>query len=201
MEHQNIGSALILSCAVDVEMDLKPRLAAALGGGVAKEYDILFVGRTDSEPVEPMVDELKQALYQLNRTAHLSEDATQAKLERYWIKKEFLQRRTLSYRSTFPRGTHAYALSGRMARRMARRLAQRMANEAHDLDFILADIAMVGLSIAYSIAPPPIAIYDPESNNNSKQFLRESVLSAISIRADQPSTYPPYDDVAEIWPY
>ncbi|KAJ1665058.1 hypothetical protein IW140_003789 [Coemansia sp. RSA 1813] len=199
IEQNNFGSALVLRCGVDVETDLKMRLASALGSGIADEYDILFVGRTDSEPTEPMVDELKHALDQLERAAPLPEYAIQTQLTRFWIKKEFLQRNTVSYRSTFPKGTtHAYALSGRMARRLNRRLMQRMASEAHDLDFILADIAMVGLSMAYSVSPPPIAIYGPELENPS-QFLRNSVLHSIYMRKDDPSIYSPYSDIAKEW--
>ncbi|KAJ2559191.1 hypothetical protein EV175_000453 [Coemansia sp. RSA 1933] len=198
MERRNLGSALILKCDVDVEADLKTRLAAALGRGTADKYDILFVGRTASEPTEPAVGALKQTLDQLKNTAMVPKYANQTQMMRNWIKTRFVHRHTVSYRSTYPRGTHAYALSGRMARRLNRRLVRMMKNEAHDLDFILADIAMVGLSMAYSVSPPPITTYGPEPGEG-RQFLRHSALNSISMRKDDPSKYPPFEDLASEW--
>ncbi|KAI9504547.1 hypothetical protein GGI25_006033 [Coemansia spiralis] len=200
MEKTDTGSALILSCNIDVEVDLKSRLAAALGNGVANNYDILYIGRTHSEPSEPMVDELKETMSQLDVVTSLSE-LEQVKLQRMWTKKEFLHRTTQSYRSTYPKGTHAYAVNGRMARRLNRRLSKRMTKDPHELDYILADVAIVGLSLAYSVSPPPIAIYSPEQsdNSNNRQYLRRSVLQSASLRKDNPSEYAPYKDVENMW--
>ncbi|KAJ2742722.1 hypothetical protein GGI20_004286, partial [Coemansia sp. BCRC 34301] len=53
MVANNVQSALILGSQVDVEVDLKVRLANAMGNAMAQRYDILFLGQTHSDYSEP----------------------------------------------------------------------------------------------------------------------------------------------------
>ncbi|KAJ2826681.1 hypothetical protein IWW50_002250 [Coemansia erecta] len=192
MAKQDIQSALILSSSVDVELDIKLRLASALGD-ITDLYDILFVGRQYSEPTEPDAEEVLNFLQQTNKTSDPS-----AQMQRLWIKRRFLDRKTALYRTSFPEGATAYAVSGRMARRLYHRLRQRMAIDHHDLDYILADVAMLGLSLAYSISPPPVTAYGLD-RAISGQFLARSALHSMSLRQDDPSTLPPYNDWKDAW--
>ncbi|ORX67810.1 hypothetical protein DL89DRAFT_269005 [Linderina pennispora] len=187
MAEFNIQSALILDSSIDMELDLKMRLASALGNGIATSYDLLFIGREFSEQSEPGVD-----------------DATKSSSERclrHWTKINFLNRQPLAFRTSYPHGTHAYVVNNHLARRLLRRLPSRMTKEEHDLDYVLADTAMLGLSIAYSISPPPITrvAKDSASNGQMQQYLTRSTMYAISLRGDNPNQYSPYLDWLDIW--
>ncbi|KAJ1949219.1 hypothetical protein FBU59_001240 [Linderina macrospora] len=196
MAESNIQTALILDSSIDVELDLKMRLASALGNGIARSYDILFVGRQFSEQSEPKADDVSMILTQTKSTRSSSE-----RCSRHWTKANFLSRQPSAFRTTYPHGTYAYAVNNRLARRLLRRLPSRMAKEEHDLDYVLADTAMVGLSIAYSVAPPPITkvVGDQNSRRIMQQYLARSTLHAISLRDDNPNEYPPYLDWLDIW--
>ncbi|KAI8325777.1 hypothetical protein GQ54DRAFT_315473 [Martensiomyces pterosporus] len=194
MARNNIQSALILSSSIDVELDLKMRLASIMGGRISDTYDIMFIGRTHTETTEPKVKSTLAMLWQTKGSAEYSASSCQ----RHWTKKMFLSRRPCAFRTSLPRGTHAYAVSGRMARRLDRRLKRRMASDAHNLDYILADMAMVGLSIAYSASPPPITQFSPDAAHFS-QHLSQSALREVSLRSDDPAKYPPYQDWGDVW--
>ncbi|KAJ2615248.1 hypothetical protein H4S08_001322 [Coemansia sp. RSA 1365] len=190
---RNIQSALILRSDVDLELDIKMRLASALDNSSVRTYDSLIVGRTHSEPTELEANKMEELLRLTNGTSESS-----MQMQRYWTKKQFVGRRSTVQRTSFPRGISAYAVSRRMAIRLHRRLRQRMAEDAHGLEYILADVAMVGLSIAYSISPPPVTVYTPEQAGNG-QFLARSALYAMGLRSDDPSSYPPYKNWEAIW--
>ncbi|KAJ2498260.1 hypothetical protein GGH96_004464 [Coemansia sp. RSA 1972] len=190
MARHNIQSALILRSDVDVELDIKLRLTSALGD--IPLYDMLFVGRHYAEPTEPDVQEMMTFLRQTN-----SSDPS-AQMQRMWAKREFANRKTRVYRSSFPSGISAYAVSGHMARRLHHRLRRRMTVDKHDLDYILADVAMVGLSIAYSVSPSPIAAYKT-SHASDNQLLTNSALHVMSLRQDDPAMLSPYKDWATMW--
>ncbi|KAJ2834557.1 hypothetical protein GGI24_000350 [Coemansia furcata] len=193
MVANNIHSALILSSQVDVEIDLKMRLANAMGGAIAQAYDILFLGQIYSDFSEPDARDVSAVLKQ----PLVSADSSLVQ-QRVWTKKEFLGRKAQAFRSIYPSGiSHAYAITGRMARRLNRRLERRMTSDSSDLDSILADVAMVGLELAYSIAPPPVALHSSEQLGG--QYLSRSVLYAMSLRTEDPSHYAPYNDWVDMW--
>ncbi|KAJ1962708.1 hypothetical protein GGI12_002490 [Dipsacomyces acuminosporus] len=196
MARSNIQSALILSSDVDVELDLKMRLAAAMSGHISDTYDILFVGRTHSEAAEPGVQSLKTQLREIKNIT----DSSVSRCQQHWTKEAFLSRRPCAFRTSFPRGAaHAYAISGRMARRLNRRMHGRMASDAHGLEYILADAAMVGLSIAYSLSPPPVTRFSTDRIVDFSQHLSQSALYVMSIRSDNPASSPPYEDLSDMW--
>ncbi|KAJ2835040.1 hypothetical protein GGI24_000110 [Coemansia furcata] len=170
MVANNIHSALILSSQVDVEIDLKMRLANAMGSAITQAYDILFLGQIYSDISEPGARDVSAVLKQ----PLVSADSSLAQ-QRAWTKKELLSRKTKAYRSTYPSGiSHAYAITRRMARRLNRRLERQMTSDLSDLNYILADVAMVGLELAYSISPPPIALHSSEQLGG--QYLSRSAL-------------------------
>ncbi|PIA18663.1 hypothetical protein COEREDRAFT_6370 [Coemansia reversa NRRL 1564] len=190
---RNIQSALILRSDIDLELDIKMRLVSALDNFPARIYDSLIVGRTHSEPTELEANKTEELLRLTNGTNESS-----MQMQRYWTKKQFVRRSSTAHRTSFPRGISAYAVSRRMVLRLHRRLRQRMAEDAHGLEYILADVAMVGLSIVYSVSPPPVTVYTPEKTGNG-QFLARSALYAMGLRSDDPSSYPPYKDWEAIW--
>ncbi|KAJ2031607.1 hypothetical protein IWW57_000631 [Coemansia sp. S610] len=193
MVANNIQSALVLSSQVDVEIDLKMRLASAMGHKKARHYDILFLGQLYSDKSEPGASDVSAVLKQSPTSADSS-----LVQQRMWTKETFLSRKTQSFRSMFPNGvSHAYAVSGHMARRLDRRLKHRMKRHDHDLDYILADVAMVGLSLGYGVSPPPIAMHCSEKMGG--QHLSQSALYAMSLRAEDPSNYAPYIDWIDMW--
>ncbi|KAJ2810112.1 hypothetical protein H4S07_002858 [Coemansia furcata] len=193
MVANNVHSALILSSQVDVEIDLKTRLANAMGGAIAREYDILFLGQIYSDISETGARGVSAVLKQ----PLVSADSSFAQ-QRAWTKKEFLNRKTQAFRSMYPSGiSHAYAITGRMARRLNRRLERRMTSDSSDLNYILADVAMAGIELAYSISPPPIALHSSEQLGG--QYLSRSTLYAISLRTEDPSHYAPYNDWVDMW--
>ncbi|KAJ2305446.1 hypothetical protein IWW54_005076, partial [Coemansia sp. RSA 2705] len=183
-------SALIVRSTVDVELDLKQRLARALGG-LGAPCDLLFVGRSHSEPTEPRAREFVELMQQTRASGDLS-----ARMQRVWAGREFLGRAPAVYRASHPRGVSAYAVGARMARRLHRRLRRRMRGDEHDLDYILADVAMFGLSVAYSVAPPPVVF---ARGRGSGQYLARSALHAMSMREDDPAMLPPYEDWLGMW--
>ncbi|KAJ2061442.1 hypothetical protein GGH13_006621 [Coemansia sp. S155-1] len=189
----NVQSALILSSQVDVEVDLKMRLANAMGNAIARQYDILFLGQMYSDISEPGASDVSAVLKQPLASADSS-----LVQQRSWTKKEFLSRKTQAFRPTYPRGvSHAYAVSGHMAQRLHQRLEHTMTSDAHDLDYILADMAITGHSLAYSISPPPITMHCSEQMGG--QHLSLSALYAILLRTEDPSNYAPYSDWADMW--
>ncbi|KAJ2814322.1 hypothetical protein FBU31_007333 [Coemansia sp. 'formosensis'] len=193
MVANNIHSALILSSQIDVEIDLKMRLANAIGGAIAQAYDILFLGQIYSDISEPGAHDVSAVMKQplLGAGSSLTQ-------QRAWTKREFLSRKTQAFRSMYLSGiSHAYAITGRMARRLNRRLERRMASDSSDLNYILADVAMVGLELAYSISPPPIALHSSEQLGG--QHLSRSALYAMSLLTEDPSHYAPYKDWIDIW--
>ncbi|KAJ1855760.1 hypothetical protein GGH12_003105 [Coemansia sp. RSA 1822] len=192
MAHHDIQSALIIRSDVDMELDIKLRLASALGD-IPDPYDMLFIGREYAEPTEPKVQEMMAFLRQTNGTSDPS-----AQMQRMWAKREFANRKTRVYRSSFPSGISAYAIGRQMARRLHYRLRPRMTVDKHDLDFILADVAMVGLSIAYSMSPSPVAAYKT-SRGPDNQLLTHSALHLMSLRQDDPAMLSPYKDWTNTW--
>ncbi|KAJ2077302.1 hypothetical protein H4R24_005213 [Coemansia sp. RSA 988] len=190
---RNIQSALILSSNVDMELDIKMRLASALASSAVRAYDSLFIGRTHSEPTEQEASEVEEFLQLTNGT-----DESSMQMQRYWSKKQFIGRGSTIHRTSFPRGISAYAVSARMARRLHRRLRQRMTEDTHGLEYILADVAMVGLSISYSVSPPPVTVHTP-GQVGIGQFLARSALYEMGLRNDDPSQYPPYKNWEAIW--
>ncbi|KAJ2750918.1 hypothetical protein GGI19_004822 [Coemansia pectinata] len=193
MVANNVQSALILSSQVDVEVDLKMRLANAMGNSIAQQYDILFIGQLYSDTSEPGASDVSAVLKQPLASADSS-----LVQQRMWTKKEFMSRKTQAFRSTYPRGiSHAYAVNGSMARKLHQRLEHKMTSDAHDLDSILADMAMANHSLAYSISPPPIAMHCCEQMGG--QHLSRSTLYAMSLRTEDPSNYAPYNDWVDVW--
>ncbi|KAJ2343045.1 hypothetical protein GGH92_005099 [Coemansia sp. RSA 2673] len=193
MVSNNVQSALILSSQVDVEVDLKMRLANAMGNAIARQYDILFLGQMYSDVSEPGASDVSAVLKQPLASADSS-----LVQQRSGTKKEFLSRKTQAFRSTYPRGVnHAYAVSERMAQRLHQRLEHIMTSGAHDLDYILADMAITGHSLAFSISPPPIAMHCSEQMGG--QHLSRSALYAMSLRTEDPSNYAPYNDWTDKW--
>ncbi|KAJ2170180.1 hypothetical protein IW145_001271 [Coemansia sp. RSA 521] len=191
MARHDIQSALIIQSSVDMELDIKLRMASALGD-IPDPYDMLFVGRHYAEPTEPHVQEMMTFLRQTN-----SSDPS-AQMQRVWAKREFASRKTRVYLSSFPSGISAYAIGRQMARRLHHRLRVRMTFDKHDLDFILADVAMVGLSVAYSMSPSPIAAYTTRHVSDN-QLLTRSALHVMSLRQDDPAMLSPYKDWASMW--
>ncbi|KAJ1733336.1 hypothetical protein LPJ61_001612 [Coemansia biformis] len=194
MVRRGIQSALILVSDADVELDIKERLAAALAGSSPHLHDMLFVGRAFSEPAEPEADELAVLLQQTNGT-----DDRSAQMQRLWAKRNFLHRPIAVFRSSSPRGIHAYALNAHMAHHLHRRLGQRMGADAHGLDYVLADAALTGLCAAYSVSPPLVVAHGRGDRNTGNQFLRRSARYAIGLRSDDPSHYPPFLDWQDMW--
>ncbi|KAJ2067080.1 hypothetical protein GGH13_005457 [Coemansia sp. S155-1] len=193
MVSNNVQSALILSSQVDVEVDLKMRLANAMGNAIARQYDILFLGQMYSDVSEPGASDVSAVLKQPLASADSS-----LVQQRSGTKKKFLSRKTQAFRSTYPRGVnHAYAVSERMAQRLHQRLEHIMTSGAHDLDYILADMAITGHSLAFSISPPPIAMHCSEQMGG--QHLSRSALYAMSLRTEDPSNYAPYNDWTDKW--
>ncbi|KAJ1719497.1 hypothetical protein LPJ53_005746 [Coemansia erecta] len=186
MVHGGVASAVILSSDADVEADVKQRLARVFSE--ATDFDILFLSRSHSEPGEPGVRELLGSLGSAERS-----DASQVAAAE-GARRGFLARGTRVFRSTFPQGTtRAYAVNLRLARRLDARLERRMQVDGHGLDFVLADIAMVGTALGLSVAPPVAA------GLGQRQYLSASTLHAMGLRADDPSAYPPYVDWADTW--
>ncbi|KAJ1954411.1 hypothetical protein EC988_002449 [Linderina pennispora] len=105
MAEFNIQSALILDSSIDMELDLKMRLASALGNGIAASYDLLFIGREFSEESEPGIDDVTIVLKQTKATKSSSERCL-----RHWTKVNFLNRQPLAFRTSYPHGTHAYVI-------------------------------------------------------------------------------------------
>ncbi|KAJ1804362.1 hypothetical protein LPJ77_004804, partial [Coemansia sp. RSA 2523] len=79
MARHDIQSALIIQSSVDMELDIKLRMASALGD-IPDPYDMLFVGRHYAEPTEPQVQEMMTFLRQTN-----SSDPS-AQMQRVWAK-------------------------------------------------------------------------------------------------------------------
>ncbi|KAJ2450949.1 hypothetical protein EV183_003945 [Coemansia sp. RSA 2336] len=191
MVRDNVASALILDSDVDVELDLKERLAHALSD--VNLYDIIFVGHSHADPAEPQAKDTLALLGQTNQTT----DPSQL-MQRMWTKREFSSHQPRVFRTTFPKGIFAYAINSRTARRLHRRFPLWLTRVNEDFEFILADVAMVGLSIPYSISPPPIVAYRPDGIYE-KQLLAGSALYAMSLRQDDPSNYPPFGDWKHMW--
>ncbi|KAJ2846602.1 hypothetical protein IWW36_004271 [Coemansia brasiliensis] len=187
----NVESALILDSNIDVELDLKERLAGALSD--IDLYDIIFVGHSYADPAEPQAKDMLALLEQTN----LTNDPSKL-MQRMWTKREFSNRSPRVFRTTFPKGIFAYAINGRTARRLHRRFPLWLTRVNEDFEFILADVAMVGLSVAYSISPPPIVSYKPDGRYE-RQLLAGSALYAMSLRQDDPSNYPPFGDWKHMW--
>ncbi|KAJ2798445.1 hypothetical protein H4R20_004821, partial [Coemansia guatemalensis] len=103
---RNIQSALIVRSDIDVELDIKMRLASALDNSTVRLYDSLIVGRTHSEPSEQEASEMEEFLRLTNGT-----DESSMQMQRYWTKKQFTSRRSIAHRTSFPRGISAYANS------------------------------------------------------------------------------------------
>ncbi|KAJ2846453.1 hypothetical protein J3B02_004404, partial [Coemansia erecta] len=189
MEANNVQSAAILGRLIDVEIDLKSRLSQAFGDINAEIPDILFIGRSYSEKTEPGVTEMLDILDATGNSLDASH-----RQQRRLSKAKFVQRETRAFRPRYPRGIKdAYAINLRTARRLNRRGVRRMQMDGHDLDFILADMAMVGISLAFSVSPPPVV------GLQDKQLLSSSVLFALDMRNDNPSMYAPFVDWQAIW--
>ncbi|KAJ2374939.1 hypothetical protein IW150_002822 [Coemansia sp. RSA 2607] len=187
MARERVSSALILSSAADLEADIKQRMS---GVYAQAEFDILFLSRSHSEPGEPLA---RDTLAALASAAAEPRDASHVAAA-LGARREFLQRSTRAFRAAYPRGTTVgYAVNLRLAQRLSRRLQKRMREDAHDLDFVLADVAMVGLCLGLSLAPPPV------SGWKDRQFLSASTLHAVGLRLDNPDKYPPYVDWQDVW--
>ncbi|KAJ2484261.1 hypothetical protein IWW37_006175, partial [Coemansia sp. RSA 2050] len=105
MVANNVQSALILSSQVDVEIDLKMRLANAMGHKAAQHYDILFLGQLYSDKSEPGASNVSVVLKQSPTSA----DSSLAQ-QRMWTKEAFLSQKTQAFRPMYPNGvSHAYA--------------------------------------------------------------------------------------------
>ncbi|KAJ2160442.1 hypothetical protein GGF46_002268 [Coemansia sp. RSA 552] len=193
MVENNVQSAIVLKSTIDVELDIKQRLGTILSNSSIQGYDMLFIGRTHTEPHEPHMAELEFYQQQARRTGDSS-------MQMQWqlARREFAHGAPTVFRSSLPRGICAYAIGGRMARRLHRRLRSRMPRDSHDLDFILADIAMVGLSLTYSVSPPPITYYNG-SRPHDGQFLARSALHSMAFRQDDPAVYAPFTNLREMW--
>ncbi|KAJ1751031.1 hypothetical protein LPJ79_002441 [Coemansia sp. RSA 1821] len=139
MVRDNIESALILDSNIDVELDLKERLASALSD--VDLYDIIFVGHSYADPAEPQAKDTLTILAQTNQTT----DPSQL-MQRMWTKRKFSSQQPRVFRTTFPKGIFAYAINGRTARRLHRRFPLWLTRVNEDFEFILADVAMVGMN-------------------------------------------------------
>ncbi|KAJ2716708.1 hypothetical protein H4R19_000482 [Coemansia spiralis] len=188
MVRRDIPTALILTTGADVGLDLKGRLAAALGGASPHLIDIIVVGRALSDPAEPDAGDFAALLRQTSGTGDPS-----AQMQRHWAKREFLRRPTALFPSSPPRGVHAYALNARMARRLHRQLGRPPPDHPLTLDSVLADATASGPCTMYSVSPPPLVLA------RDHQFLGQSARRAIGARDDDPAHYPPFVDWQELW--
>ncbi|KAJ2890705.1 hypothetical protein GGI21_004327 [Coemansia aciculifera] len=203
MVADDIQSALILSSKVDVEVDLKMRLATAMSSNPEMQqggFDFLLVGQKYSNPLELGASHVRTVLQQQRGVVGVVDSSLVQ--QRFWTKKEFLERRTRVYRPSSPRGFgHAYAVSGQMARHLYYASLEghgAAASGARDLDDVLADaIGAAGLPLVFSVSPPPVVLHCSEEMGG--QYLARSALHAMSLRTNDPARYAPYVDWVHMW--
>ncbi|KAJ1896349.1 hypothetical protein LPJ66_004049 [Kickxella alabastrina] len=178
MVENNIQTALILGPNIDMELDIKQILCRVQ---YRLTFDLLFLCRSHSEPSEHGLSTLLQIL-------RLTEnDPDESHLEQLRnTKRDFLARSTAVYRSVDPRGgiENGYALSLRMAERL-----QKMDNSKEGVDFALRSTAVNQEFNLWSVSPPAI------TDSGACQYLKTSVLAAMSLRSDNPHDHPPYIDL------
>ncbi|KAJ2835278.1 hypothetical protein FBU31_001666 [Coemansia sp. 'formosensis'] len=176
MVAENIETALILEDDVDMELDIRERLAPIMARVHEKyggDWDMLFVG-------------------------HCTFDANEPGDLPYWGPPG---RGPELYVAEYPMCMHAYAVTRECARRLAVVLEERLKTVGHDIDLVLAIGVQFGMSTVLGVSPPPIVqvgkgglpsdLRQP-GEMDTGQRLDRSTLFHLGLRTSDPRLLPQY---------